>query len=70
MVTSTPSFYGKICAMERITEICRDNDLKLIEDCAQAHGASYKGVKAGSFGDGIVPHDDAMAATSTRAKAG
>jgi len=43
--------YGKICDMDPILEICRQNDLHLVEDCAQAHGAEYKGKKAGSFGD-------------------
>jgi dTDP-4-amino-4,6-dideoxygalactose transaminase len=32
-------------------DICKRHDLFLIEDCAQAHGAEYKGKKAGSFGD-------------------
>lgn len=43
--------YGKCCAMDEITEISRSANLKIIEDCAQAHGASYKGKKAGTFGD-------------------
>jgi len=43
--------YGKICAMDKITEVCKRNSLSLIEDCAQAHGAAFKGVKAGTFGD-------------------
>jgi dTDP-4-amino-4,6-dideoxygalactose transaminase len=43
--------YGKPCNMDPITEICRRRNLFLIEDCAQAHGAEYKGKKAGSFGD-------------------
>jgi dTDP-4-amino-4,6-dideoxygalactose transaminase len=43
--------YGKPCDMDPITEICRRHNLFLIEDCAQAHGAEYKGKKAGSFGD-------------------
>ena len=29
----------------------RSNNLYLIEDCAQAHGAEYKGKKVGGFGD-------------------
>jgi len=32
-------------------EICKRYNLYLIEDCAQAHGAEYKGKKVGSFGD-------------------
>lgn len=43
--------YGKMCDMDPIQAICRDRGLRLIEDCAQAHGAAYKGRKAGSFGD-------------------
>ena len=37
--------------MDRICQICKTHGLYLLEDCAQAHGASYKGKKAGSFGD-------------------
>jgi dTDP-4-amino-4,6-dideoxygalactose transaminase len=43
--------YGQPCEMDSIQEICEDNDLKLIEDACQAHGASYKGKKAGNLGD-------------------
>lgn len=43
--------YGKACDMDPIVNICKDYDLKLIEDCAQAHGAEYKGRKVGGFGD-------------------
>lgn len=43
--------YGKVCAMDQIMAIAEKHQLKVIEDCAQAHGASFKGVKAGSFGD-------------------
>lgn len=43
--------YGKPCDMDAITDICRRKNLYLIEDCAQAHGAEYKGRKAGTFGD-------------------
>ena len=43
--------YGKCCDMDPIIKICKDNNLKLIEDAAQAHGAKYKGKKAGSFGN-------------------
>jgi dTDP-4-amino-4,6-dideoxygalactose transaminase len=46
--------YGKVCAMDEILEIAKENGLKLIEDCAQAHGAAYKGRRAGSFGDAGV----------------
>lgn len=43
--------YGKCCDMQPIMEICKKHDLHLIEDCAQAHGATYKGQAVGSFGD-------------------
>lgn len=43
--------YGKVCNMDPIIDICRNNSLFLLEDCAQAHGAEYNGKKAGSFGD-------------------
>jgi len=43
--------YGLPCEMESILEICEEHDLLLIEDACQAHGAEYKGKKAGSFGD-------------------
>jgi dTDP-4-amino-4,6-dideoxygalactose transaminase len=43
--------YGKPCDMDPIIDICNRHNLYLIEDCAQAHGAEYKGKKAGSFGD-------------------
>lgn len=43
--------YGKCCDMEPIIAISKKYDLKVIEDCAQAHGASYKDQRAGSFGD-------------------
>ena len=42
--------YGKVCEMDKIIAIANKHSLKIIEDCAQAHGASYKGVKAGNFG--------------------
>ena len=43
--------YGKLCHIDSILDICKKNRLFLIEDCAQAHGAEYKGKKAGCFGD-------------------
>ena len=43
--------YGKLCDMEHITQIGRRHGLKILEDCAQAHGASFHGRKAGNFGD-------------------
>lgn len=43
--------YGKACDMDPIIKITKRYNLKLIEDCAQAHGAEYKGKKVGIFGD-------------------
>lgn len=43
--------YGQACQMDLIMEIAQSNGLKVIEDCAQAHGATYKGKKVGTFGD-------------------
>jgi len=43
--------YGNSCRMDKIIKIARKYNLKVIEDCAQAHGAVYMGKKVGSFGD-------------------
>ena len=43
--------YGQACDMDAIMEIAKKHDLRVIEDCAQAHGATYKGRRVGSFGD-------------------
>lgn len=43
--------YGKPCDMEPIVNICKKYNLRLIEDCAQSHGATYKGKMTGTFGD-------------------
>lgn len=43
--------YGHVADMDKITALCRKYDLKLIEDCAQSHGATYKGQMTGTFGD-------------------
>jgi dTDP-4-amino-4,6-dideoxygalactose transaminase len=42
---------GWPCDMEPIATLCRERGLKLIEDCAQAHGATYRGRPVGSLGD-------------------
>ena len=41
---------GIPCDMDEIMAIAREHDLFVIEDCAQAHGAEYKGRKVGNFG--------------------
>ncbi len=43
--------YGLPCDMDPIMEIAKKFNLYVIEDCAQAHGATYKGKVIGSFGD-------------------
>lgn len=43
--------YGQACDMDPIVKIAKKNNLYIVEDCAQAHGATYKGKKIGSFGD-------------------
>jgi perosamine synthetase len=42
--------FGQPCAMERISEIATHHGLKVLEDCAEAHFAKYKGQPVGSFG--------------------
>ena len=42
--------FGHPFDVKAIQEICEDYNLFLVEDCAQAHGAEYKGQKVGSFG--------------------
>lgn len=44
--------YGKSCEMDKIIKIANENQLNIIEDCAQAHGANFKGQMVGSFGIG------------------
>src|SRR5262249_45229441 len=43
--------YGKLCDMAAIKTIAAENGLALLEDCAQSHGSSWVGKKAGTFGE-------------------
>ena len=43
--------YGQASQMDKVADICRRHDLKLVEDCAQSHGSAYKGKVTGTFGD-------------------
>ncbi len=43
--------YGQSCRMDRIVSIVKKHGLKLVEDCAQSHGATFEGKMTGSFGD-------------------
>lgn len=43
--------YGQSCDMDKLFKIAKDNNLYLVEDCAQANGAKYKAKDAGSIGD-------------------
>lgn len=43
--------YGQPCDMDRIMKIAESHNITVIEDCAQAHGATFKGEKVGTFGD-------------------
>lgn len=42
--------YGRVCDMDSICAVAKKYNLPIIEDAAQAHGATYKGKQAGSFG--------------------
>ncbi len=43
--------YGKSCEMGAIKELADRHKLRLIEDCAQSHGAAFKGRMTGTWGD-------------------
>lgn len=43
--------YGIATPMDEIVRLCEKYHLKLVEDCAQSHGARYNGKMTGTFGD-------------------
>ncbi|WP_457639726.1 DegT/DnrJ/EryC1/StrS family aminotransferase [Persephonella sp.] len=43
--------FGQTADMYRINQICREKGVYVLEDSAQAHGAEYRGKKAGNLGD-------------------
>lgn len=43
--------YGLPCDMDQLRSICNENQLYLVEDCAEAFGTYYKGQHVGTFGD-------------------
>jgi len=43
--------YGQACDMTSIMSFCSRHRLSVVEDCAQAQGATWKGQQVGSFGD-------------------
>lgn len=43
--------YGMASEMDKIVQICQKHNLRLIEDCAQSHGACYDNQMTGTFGD-------------------
>lgn len=43
--------YGLPAEMDAVMEIAKKHGLKVLEDCAQSHGADYKGQRTGTFGD-------------------
>lgn len=44
-------FAGRYCDIHKIKKICRENQIKIIEDCAHAIGTRYKDQHVGTFGD-------------------
>lgn len=43
--------YGFPCNMKEISRLTKKYNIKMVEDCAQAHGATFDGEKVGSFGN-------------------
>ena len=46
--------WGLPCDMSEILDIARQNDLRVVEDCAHALGAQYRGRNVGTFGDAAI----------------
>lgn len=42
--------YGQATKMDKMVALCKRHNIFLVEDCAQAHGATYKGQQVGTFG--------------------
>lgn len=49
-VVCVTHLYGKPCRMDEVVPFARDHGLKVIEDCAQSHGARVQGRMTGTFG--------------------
>lgn len=43
--------YGQTAQMDEVMAFAQKHGLRVVEDCAQAHGATFRGKKAGTFGD-------------------
>ena len=43
--------YGQASKMDDVVALCKKYDLRLVEDCAQSHGACFNGQMTGTFGD-------------------
>lgn len=43
--------FGLMCEMDKLTDLAKKYNLTILEDAAEAHGAEYKGIRAGSFSD-------------------
>ncbi|MBR2091154.1 MAG: aminotransferase class V-fold PLP-dependent enzyme [Fibrobacter sp.] len=43
--------YGRVAYSEKLREICKKHNLKLMEDCAQSQGCMWNGVRTGALGD-------------------
>ena len=46
--------YGQAVQMEKVWEVAKKHDLKVFEDCAQAHGAFYQNKRVGNLSDGAA----------------